>query len=59
MNIILEEILMSKDKPSYYDAMVYLNDYIYQLSETVSKEYLDCVYKLEEYYHNLFIKYKI
>lgn len=51
-------IVYSKSKPSYYVAVLYLNDYISQLSDTLSIEYLKCVYQLEEYYHKLFEKYE-
>ena len=47
-----------KSNPSFYDVVTYLNDYISQLSETTSNEYLKCVYQLEEYYHKLFEKYE-
>ena len=47
-----------KSNPSYYDGVTYLNDYISHLSDTTSKEYLKCVYKLKEYYHKLFEKHK-
>ena len=41
---------------SYYDALTYLNDYIYELSDAVDSNYLKCVYELEDYYYNLWVK---
>ena len=41
---------------SYYDALTYLNDYIYELSDGVDNNYLNCIVELENYYYNLWIK---
>ena len=41
---------------SYYDALTYLNDYIYELSDGVNSNYLKCIIELENYYYNLWIK---
>lgn len=43
---------MEKEGYSAFDICCYLNDYIYDLSETVSNDYYKCLYALEEYYHN-------
>ena len=43
---------MEENGYSAFDICCYLNDYIYDLSETVSNEYYKAVYSLEEYYHN-------
>lgn len=44
--------VMEEDGYSAFDITAYLNDYIYDLSETVSNDYYKCLYELEEYYYN-------
>ena len=49
-------INMRENGSSYYDIMCMLNDLIYSYSETVSNEYMKCVYALEEHYHKRWIE---
>lgn len=49
-------INMRENGSSYYDIMTFLNDYIYELSETVDNNYFKVVYALEEYYHKRWIE---
>ena len=49
-------INMRENGSSYYDVMCMLNDLIYSYSETVSNEYINCLYSLEEYYHKRWIE---
>ena len=41
---------------SYYDALTYLNDYIYELSDSVNSNYIKYIIKLEKYYYKLLNK---
>lgn len=41
---------------SYYDALTYLNDYIYELSDSVNSNYFKCIIGLKDYYYDLWIK---
>lgn len=50
-----ECIKMRENGSSYYDIMTFLNDYIYELSETVDNNYFKVVYALEEYYHDRYV----
>ena len=49
-------INMRENGSSYYDIMTFLNDYIYELSETVDNNYFKVVYALEEHYHKRWIE---
>lgn len=51
-----ECIKMRENGSSYYDVMCMLNDYIYELSETVDNNYFKVVYALEEHYHKRWIE---
>ena len=36
---------------TYFDALVYLNDYIDLLSDTIDDNYLKCIIELKDYYN--------
>ena len=40
---------------TYFDALVYLNDYIDLLSDTIDDNYLKCIIELKDYYHNCWV----
>ena len=48
-------IAMRENGSSYYDIVCMLNDYIYELSETVSENYYISVCKLEQHYHDRYV----
>ena len=40
---------------TYFDALVYLNDYIDLLSDTIDDNYLKCIIELKDYYYNCWV----
>lgn len=41
---------------SAYDALTFINDYLYDLSDTVNNNYFLAICKLEDYYMNIYRK---
>ena len=37
-----------------YDVLTFINDYIYDLSDTVNSNYFLAIYELEDYYFNIY-----
>ena len=37
-----------------YDVLTFLDDYIYDLSDTVNSNYFLAIYELEDYYFNIY-----